>query len=277
MVLFKPNMKSSKKSTDVLWQASDYHNLSFAQKAAALPLLKHLKISMSESVLDVGCGDGWITANIASMVKAGKVLGIDQSPEMLAFANKNFSKDCYPNLEFKLADGQSFILADTFDIIFSSFALQWFENKDAFFKNCYNSLKNNGRICFIIPLSISLELQQCVDYVTSTTEFNEYFHDFEPNWFFEKPEAIKALITNSHFQITYFSSCIQEVVFPSRELLEKYILLWFPYLKPLPQHKQIECFTQIMDHYFKILPIQTDGSAILQIPRIDLIGVKFNF
>jgi trans-aconitate methyltransferase len=267
-------MTESKKNSDILWDANDYHELSFAQKAAALPLLQRLKISMNDAILDVGCGNGWITANIARMAKTGIVLGIDQSPEMLRFATKNFSKKNYPNLELKLSDGQDFISENTFDVIFSSFALQWFKKKDTFIKNCHKSLKNQGRLCFTIPLSISPELQESVDYIISRSEFKEYFLNFEPNWFFEKPETFNSLITDNNFQITYFSTCTQEVIFPSRELLEKYILLWFPYLKPLPEHLRQECFRQIMNQYFEMLPIQIDKSVIIRIPRVDIIAVK---
>ncbi len=267
-------MTKNNERPKLLWQANDYHDLSFAQKNAALPLLKRLEISLDEWVLDVGCGDGWITANIANIATAGKVLGIDLSPEMHAFATKKFSKESYPNLEFKLTDGQNFVAKNTFDVVFSSFAMQWFERKNIFVKNCYISLKTHGRLCFTIPLSISPELQQSVDFVISTPELREYFRGFAPNWFFEDTETIRSIVADNGFQIVHFASCIQEVSFPSRQILEKYILLWFPYLKPLPEHRQMECFAQIMDQYFKILPIQIDGSAILRIPRVDLIAEK---
>jgi ubiquinone/menaquinone biosynthesis C-methylase UbiE len=43
-----------------------------------------------EHILDVGCGDGKVTAELARAVPKGSVTGIDASPEMIRFARKTF-------------------------------------------------------------------------------------------------------------------------------------------------------------------------------------------
>jgi trans-aconitate 2-methyltransferase len=46
-----------------------------------------------EHVLDVGCGDGKVTAEIARAVPRGSATGVDASPEMIAFAQKPFRRE----------------------------------------------------------------------------------------------------------------------------------------------------------------------------------------
>lgn len=72
-------------------------------------------------VLDVGCGSGAITQGIAE--KAGKVLGIDTSENLIALAEQHYGD--IPNLSFQVADIHSFVTAERYDVITSARVLQW--------------------------------------------------------------------------------------------------------------------------------------------------------
>ena len=58
------------------WNAQDYAQSSSAQAAWAQDLIVKLNLSGNETVLDVGCGDGKVTAEIARRLPDGFVLGI---------------------------------------------------------------------------------------------------------------------------------------------------------------------------------------------------------
>ena len=62
------------------WNPVDYHRHSYPQYAFALGLLERLRLNGDERILDVGCGDGKVTAALAARVPRGSVLGIDASP-----------------------------------------------------------------------------------------------------------------------------------------------------------------------------------------------------
>jgi trans-aconitate 2-methyltransferase len=62
----------------------EYRDNSDSQERFALAGLDRLTLKGNEHVLDIGCGDGRITAEIARRVPAGRVLGIDASPNMIA-------------------------------------------------------------------------------------------------------------------------------------------------------------------------------------------------
>src|SRR5262249_8664506 len=72
------------------WQATDYARESGLQKQQADKQLRSLVLRGDERILDVGCGDGKITADIATRVPRGSVLGVDPSREMITFATKRF-------------------------------------------------------------------------------------------------------------------------------------------------------------------------------------------
>jgi trans-aconitate methyltransferase len=72
------------------WNAADYAANSVVQQSWARELIAKLDLRGDEHVLDVGCGDGKVTAEIAQTVPRGSVIGVDASPQMIEFAQKTF-------------------------------------------------------------------------------------------------------------------------------------------------------------------------------------------
>ena len=72
------------------WNAAAYAANSAVQQSWARELIAKLKLRGDEHILDVGCGDGKVTAELAAAVPRGLVVGIDASAEMISFARKTF-------------------------------------------------------------------------------------------------------------------------------------------------------------------------------------------
>jgi trans-aconitate methyltransferase len=94
------------------WNAADYAANSAVQQTWARELIAQLQLRGDERVLDVGCGDGKVTAELARAVPKGSVTGIDASPEMIRFARKTFSPGKHPNLGFQVMDAREINFAD---------------------------------------------------------------------------------------------------------------------------------------------------------------------
>ena len=105
--------------TQHLWQPEEYCLHSFVQNDAAKQLLQYVQLKGDEQILDVGCGDGKITAAIAKHVPRGHVTGIDISQDMISFARKAFPKRSHPNLTFLAQDAQQFNYCAGLDLVFS--------------------------------------------------------------------------------------------------------------------------------------------------------------
>ena len=93
------------------WNAADYAANSAAQQIWARELIAQLHLHGDEHILDVGCGDGKVTAELARALPKGSATGIDASPEMIRFARKTFSPGKHPNLEFQVMDAREISLA----------------------------------------------------------------------------------------------------------------------------------------------------------------------
>lgn len=88
------------------WNAADYAANSAVQQSWARELIARLPLRGSENVLDVGCGDGKVTAEIARSAPQGRILGVDASPEMIAFAQATFPPAAAANLKFQICDAR---------------------------------------------------------------------------------------------------------------------------------------------------------------------------
>ena len=86
-------------------------------------LLDHL--GEDSVVLDVGCGPGNITADLATRVPGGSVTGIDRSADVVARAGRDFPTSTHPNLRFEEGDVFSLAYDDaTFDVVYVHQVLQ---------------------------------------------------------------------------------------------------------------------------------------------------------
>ena len=73
------------------WDAKGYSERNSLQRWLAQEHLAMLELDGTERVLDIGCGDGRITAEIARRLESGSILGIDPSTHMIDFAQTHFA------------------------------------------------------------------------------------------------------------------------------------------------------------------------------------------
>jgi trans-aconitate methyltransferase len=91
-----------------------------------------------ERILDLGCGTGHLTAEIAA--SGAHTVGIDQSGEMIAQASRQF-----PNLQFEVCDAREIPFTNEFDAVFSNAALHWIPEAEKVIRGVARALKPNGR------------------------------------------------------------------------------------------------------------------------------------
>ncbi len=113
------------------WNAGDYAKNSQNQFQWAKELIPKLRLDGTERLLDIGCGDGKITAEISKCLPNGKAIGIDSSSQMISLAKDIFQNEQYPNLTFQLMDARNISFEEEFDFAFSNAALHWIPDQKA--------------------------------------------------------------------------------------------------------------------------------------------------
>lgn len=147
-----------------------------------------------ENILDLGCGTGQLTAKIAA--SGAEVLGIDASVTMIEQAKQN-----YPDLEFTIADAQTFQVHQSFDAVFSNATLHWVREPEAAIQRINHSLKPAGR--FVAEFggrgniqTILQAIEQALNAIGQTAQ------PLNP-WYFPSMSEYTSLLEKNGFEVRY--------------------------------------------------------------------------
>jgi ubiquinone/menaquinone biosynthesis C-methylase UbiE len=105
-----------------------------------------------ERVLDVGCGFGDASQQIAARVgPSGEVVGVDAAPRFIEEATRDAEQAGLANVRFVVADVQESAGADgPFDLAFSRFGTMFFANPVAAMRNIRQVLAPGGRLLMVV-------------------------------------------------------------------------------------------------------------------------------
>jgi ubiquinone/menaquinone biosynthesis C-methylase UbiE len=146
-----PNAEQVRYWNDVMgpqWAAVD-GVLSAQLRPLGNRALEGLDVRPGERVLDIGCGGGETTAEIARRVgSGGRVVGVDISEPLAARARHNI--EGFPHAEIRVTDAQTTAFEpESFDALFSRFGVMFFSDPEAAFSNLRRALRPGGRMAFV--------------------------------------------------------------------------------------------------------------------------------
>jgi trans-aconitate methyltransferase len=173
------------------WDSSLYEDRhSFVWKRGA-DLIDLLAPQPGERVLDIGCGTGHLTAQIAE--RGAEVLGIDSSVSMVAQARQN-----YPKLKFALADARNFESPEPLDAVFSNAALHWIKEAGAVVSSVAGSLKPGGR--FVLEMGARHNVERIVTAISAVLRQAGYKPDSP--WYYPSPAEYCTLLESHGFRVS---------------------------------------------------------------------------
>jgi trans-aconitate 2-methyltransferase len=253
------------------WSDEGYHHHSHIPYQLAADFLKQCTFAGNESILDVGCGDGKITKEIAALTPHGNVLGLDYSESMIAFAKSNYPSG---NLQFQLGDAAVMPNLEEFDIVFSFCALHWMPDQPTVLNNIYRSMKPGGRFLAVIPNAIYL------DRATQATIENEFWKDDFVGYV--HPTRNFALADYDMWlqsaQFSPHSVTMREtmMVFDGRTQLYKWLEQLLPHLKRLPASSHGLFVDQVIEALLHQLPhaVQLSGAIHIPLPVLEVNAQK---
>jgi trans-aconitate 2-methyltransferase len=185
------------------WNAEEYSRQSALQKAMAAEVLALLSLHGMERVLDVGCGDGRITAEIAARLPHGSVVGIDPSHQMIDFALSHFGADHNPRLQFQVADARDLPFQEEFDLVVSFNALHWIPDQNATLRSIYRALKPPGRAQLrLVATGERKSLENVIEETRCSPKWIPYFSDFHDPYLHLTPEQYAAAAERNGFCVT---------------------------------------------------------------------------
>lgn len=258
------------------WNAKDYQQNSAAQQQWARELIAKLKLTGGEDVLDLGCGDGKVTAEIVGQLKTGTVVGVDNSGAMIAFANKKYPASRYPNIEFKLMDARELAFEGQFDVVFSNAVLHWIKDHNPVLKGLYKALKSGGKILLQMGAKDGVALFiSALDQVRLSPEWQDYFVDFEFPYGFMSVEEYEAMLLAVGFQINRVELIGKDADHASLEKFKGWIrTTWLPYTERVPEDQRERFINLIAAKYLEIKPLDANGHVHVSMVRLEVEAEK---
>jgi trans-aconitate methyltransferase len=146
-----------------------------------------------ERILDVGCGTGALTAELAD---AGAIpTGIDLSEEMVGRARQK-----YPGLIFQLEDVCHYRTDVLFDAVFSNAALHWIKDPGAVAHSIWLALREGGR--FVAEFAGSGNVGVLTAAMEQALEAHGYAWAGRNPWYFPTIGEYASLLEQTGFRVT---------------------------------------------------------------------------
>ena len=211
---------------DDRWNAKHYKQHSVIQFRGTLEILNNFPFKGNENVIDIGCGDGEITVEIADHLPDGTVLGIDASENMILACKQVFSH--IKNLSFQYVSAENFVTSAIFDIAVSFFTFHWIENPHKVLNNVYQMLKNNGVL--IITCGNCPEIAE----VFERKSWKKQFPLEQKIWHGKTAENYKQMLVECGFKNIRIEIVRTSRFFNTTEAFVDYAMGWVPHATGLP-------------------------------------------
>jgi trans-aconitate 2-methyltransferase len=196
----------SSKTTMTEWNAQGYESISALQQAMASEVLAVLDrtdaLTKAASVLDLGCGGGHVTAQIAARVPKGKVLGVDASSDMISFAREHYGHAVNANLRFAVADIRQISFSSEFDTIVSFNALHWIPQQAEALQAIHRAMRQNGFAQLrLVPKDQRTSLEHVLEETRISAKWSGYYEAFTRPYLHLTAEEYSALAEQNGFRV----------------------------------------------------------------------------
>jgi trans-aconitate 2-methyltransferase len=277
------------------WNAADYAANSVVQQSWARELIARLNLRGDEHILDVGCGDGKVTAEIARALPRGSVTGADASPQMIEFAKKTFPADTFPNLRFRVIDARKIKFVRQFDFFFSNAALHWMDDHEAILRVAASVLKPGGRLVVScggkgnahdVFLALRPEM--------TLKRWCEFFRRMPMPYYFYAPSDYGKWLPKFGFQINRLELMPKDATYDGAKGFATWLrTTWIPYVQRVPekvgqasslsmsgkipdQHKNLreEFIAAVTARYIAKHPPDKSGQVHVRMVRLEIDAVK---
>ncbi|ESS71439.1 putative methyltransferase 235L [Methyloglobulus morosus KoM1] len=254
------------------WNAEDYERNSQAQQQWGRELIANLNLRGEEDILDLGCGDGKVTAEIAHLVGSGSVVGIDNSIQMIELAKEKYLQNKHPNLSFQVMNASDLSFEDCFDVVFSNAVLHWVKNHQPVIEGLYKSLRVGGKILLRMGgKGDAAVILSVMDDFKASNRWAQYFTEFEFPFTFLGVDDYQVLLKAAGFSEKRVVLIPKDMTHDGKSGLEGWIrTTWLPYTLRIPTEKREAFIEEVSSNYLGKVPLDAEGKAHVAMVQIEV-------
>lgn len=256
----------------VKWNPEDYARHSSAQWDWARELIAKLNLRGDETLLDIGSGDGKVSAAIARSLPHGEVVGIDNSQDMIDLAARAYPKLDYPNLSFHRMDAREITFENRFDVAFSTATLHWVIDHRPLLRGVARSLRRPGRLLFQMGgKGNAHDILSVLRLLTLYEVWAGFFRGFPFPYGFHSPEEYIPWLREAGLEPVRVELIPKDMVQAGPEGLAGWIrTTWMPYTERVPAERRESFISEVIGAYLKKHPLDDQGMVHVKMVRLEV-------
>lgn len=258
------------------WNPEDYAAHSAAQETWAHEMLPSLALNGSERLLDIGCGDGKITAALARQVPCGTVIGLDRSPAMITFAKSTHPTTLYRNLGFVEGEAAQLGFLHAFDVVFSNAALHWIPDQRPVLAGIARALAPGGRCLLQMGgKGNAADVFAVVADIIAEEPWRQYFTGFSSPYAFFDADEYTSWLSEAGLSVRSCRLFERIMRFSTPEGFAGWLrTTWHPYIDRVPGARREEFLAAIVAEYTRRHPPDGNGEIRVRMMRLEAAAEK---
>ncbi len=256
------------------WNPKDYAQNSGAQRGWAVELMERLQLSGDERILDIGCGDGKVSAALADRVPDGAVVGIDSSADMIRFARESHAS-YGPRLIFEVCDAAALQFENEFDVVFSNAALHWVRDHPAVVQGIARALRPGGRTLLSMGGKGNVaEVIAATQSLAKAPDWAPYFKDAFFTYSFHAPEDYQAWLSDAGLEAVRLELVPKDMVHTREKFTAWIRTTWIRHTQRVPEDRREQFISDLVDHYLGRCPPDPQGLVHTHMVRLEVEATK---
>lgn len=253
------------------WNSDQYLKFARERTQPSVDLAARIDLAAPAHVADLGCGPGNSTAVLAQRWPGATLLGVDNSREMLASAQRDF-----PGPTWVEADIAFWAPNRTFDVVFSNATLQWVPDHATLLPRLFALVATDGAFAMQVPNNLHQAPHRLMRELAASAAWLPYFPKPARGWHVESPAFYYDSFASIASRVELWETDYIHVLSGPEAIVEWYRGTGLrPWLEALPnaatQSRFIADYTRLIAEAF---PSQADGRVLFPFRRLFVIAYR---
>jgi len=253
------------------WSSELYLRYERERTQPSFDLVQRISLEAPQEIIDLGCGPGNSTRALRQRWPNAQITGLDSSPAMIERARQSSG-----NIEWRVADIQSWSEPDRFDLIFANASLHWIANHETLTQRLVATVKPGGVFAFQMPALYHQPAAQAANELAKSPRWQSHRLGDRYTLFVHPPGAYYDWLAPFSRQLQIWETVYFHELDNHHKIIDFYSSTGLkPYLEGLPSEEVRDRFkADLEDVYRTLFPARKNGRVLFPFRRLFLIASR---